>query len=82
MSATGWLAAVDPGAGADVEHEVGGLDRLIVVLDDDDGVADDLRPVDDELGGDACPLHGRVLPDELEVESAPQPVSIRISTRM
>ena len=28
------------GAGAEVDHVVGGADRLLVVLDDDDGVAD------------------------------------------
>ena len=34
------LAAVPPGARAEVDHPVGGLDRLLVVLDDDHGVAD------------------------------------------
>ena len=31
---------MDAGAGADVEHVVGGADRVLVVLDDDDGVAE------------------------------------------
>ena len=34
------LAAVDAGAGADVDHVVGLHDGVLVVLDDDDGVAD------------------------------------------
>ena len=34
------LAAVDAGAGADVDHVVGLHDRVLVVLDDDDRVAD------------------------------------------
>ena len=34
------LAAVDAGAGADVDDVIGGQDRVLVVLDDDDGVAD------------------------------------------
>ena len=33
-------AAVDAGAGADVDDVVGVHDRVLVVLDDDDGVAD------------------------------------------
>ena len=34
------LAAVDAGAGADVDHVVGGADRVLVVLDHDHRVAD------------------------------------------
>ena len=34
------LAAVDAGAGADVDDVVGGADRVLVVLDDEDGVAE------------------------------------------
>ena len=34
------LAAVDAGAGADVDDMIGGHDRVLVVLDDDHGVAD------------------------------------------
>ena len=34
------VAAVDAGAGADVEHVVGGADRVLVVLDHDHGVAE------------------------------------------
>ena len=34
------LAAVDAGAGADVDHVVGGADRVLVVLDHDHGVAE------------------------------------------
>ena len=34
------LAAVDAGAGADVEHMVGGADGVLVVLDHDHGVAE------------------------------------------
>ena len=38
------LAAVLAGARADVDHPVGGADRLLVVLDDDQGVAEVLEP--------------------------------------
>ena len=38
------LAAVDAGAGADVEHMVGGADGVLVVLDDDHGVAEVAQP--------------------------------------
>ena len=31
---------MDAGAGADIEHVVGGADRVLVVLDDDHGVAE------------------------------------------
>ena len=31
---------MDTGAGAEIDQVVGGPDRLLVVLDDDDGVAD------------------------------------------
>ena len=34
------LAAVDAGAGADVEHMIGGADGVLVVLDHDHGVAE------------------------------------------
>ena len=34
------VAAVDAGAGADVDHVVGGEDRILVVLDHEHGVAD------------------------------------------
>ena len=34
------VAAVDAGAGADVEHVIGGADGVLVVLDHDDGVAE------------------------------------------
>jgi hypothetical protein len=34
------VAAVDAGAGADVEHMVGGADGVLVVLDHDHGVAE------------------------------------------
>ena len=34
------VAAVDAGAGADVEHVVGGADGVLVVLDHDHGVAE------------------------------------------
>ena len=34
------LPAVLAGAGAEIDHVVGGADRLLVVLDDDDGVAE------------------------------------------
>ena len=34
------MAAVDAGAGADVEHVVGGADGVLVVLDHDHGVAE------------------------------------------
>ena len=34
------VAAVDAGAGADVDHMVGGADRVLVVLDHDHGVAE------------------------------------------
>ena len=34
------LPAMDPGTGTHVHHQVGGADRLLVVLDHDDGVAD------------------------------------------
>ncbi len=37
-------AAVDAGARADVDHVVGGQDRILVVLDDDDGVAEIAQP--------------------------------------
>ena len=39
------LAAMDAGAGADVEHEVGDADRVLVVLDDDHGVAEVAQPL-------------------------------------
>ena len=38
------LAAVLAGAGTEVDHVVGGADRLFVVLDDDDGVAEIAQP--------------------------------------
>ena len=34
------IAAVDAGAGADIEHMIGGADGVLVVLDDDDAVAE------------------------------------------
>ena len=34
------MAAVDAGAGADVEHVIGGADGVLVVLDHDHGVAE------------------------------------------
>ena len=34
------MAAVDAGAGADVEHVVGGADGVLVMLDHDHGVAE------------------------------------------
>ena len=39
------LAAVDAGAGADVEHVVGGADGVLVVLDHDHGVAEVAQPL-------------------------------------
>ena len=39
------VAAVDAGAGADVEHVVGGADRVLVVLDHDHGVAEVAQPL-------------------------------------
>ena len=39
------LAAMDAGAGADVEHVVGGADRVLVVLDHDHGVAEVAQPL-------------------------------------
>ena len=36
---------MDAGAGADVEHVVGGADRVLVVLDDDHGVAEVAQPL-------------------------------------
>ena len=38
------VAAVDAGAGADVEHMVGGADGVLVVLDHDHGVAEVAQP--------------------------------------
>ena len=38
------VAAVLAGAGADVDHPVGGADRLLVVLDDDERVAEVAQP--------------------------------------
>ena len=38
-------AAVLPGAGAELEHEIGLLDRRQIVLDDDDGIARVAKPV-------------------------------------
>ncbi len=40
------VAAVDAGAGADVEHIIGGADRVLVVLDDDHGVAEIAQPLE------------------------------------
>ena len=40
------LAAVDAGAGADVEHMVGGADGVLVVLDHDHGVAEVAQPLE------------------------------------
>ena len=39
------VAAMDAGAGADIDHIVGGEDRVLVVLDDDHGVADVAQPL-------------------------------------
>ena len=39
------LAAMDAGAGADVEHVVGDADRVLVVLDHDHGVAEVAQPL-------------------------------------
>ena len=39
------VAAVDAGAGADVDHVVGDADRVLVVLDHDHGVAEVAQPV-------------------------------------
>ena len=39
------VAAVDAGAGADVEHVVGGADGVLVVLDHDHGVAEVAQPL-------------------------------------
>ena len=38
------LSAVLAGAGTDVDHPVGGADRVLVVLDDDQGVAEVAQP--------------------------------------
>ena len=38
------LAAMDAGAGADIDHIVGGADRVLVVLDHDHGVAEVAQP--------------------------------------
>ncbi len=38
------LAAVDAGAGADVDDIIGGEDRVLVMLDDDDAVAEIAQP--------------------------------------
>ena len=38
------VAAVLAGAGAEIDHVVGGADRLLVVLDDDHGVAEIAQP--------------------------------------
>jgi hypothetical protein len=35
---------VDAGTGADIDQIIGGADRLLVVLDDDDGVAQIAQP--------------------------------------
>ena len=40
------LAAVDAGAGADVDHVVGGADGVLVVLDHDHGVAEVAQPLE------------------------------------
>ncbi len=37
---------MDAGAGAHVDHMVGGEDRLLVMLDDDDAVAEIAEPVE------------------------------------
>ena len=39
------MAAVDAGAGADVDHLVGGADGVLVVLDHDHGVAEVAQPL-------------------------------------
>ena len=39
------MAAVNAGAGADVEHPVGGADGVLVVLDHDHGVAEVAQPL-------------------------------------
>ena len=39
------VAAMDAGAGADVEHVVGGADGVLVVLDHDHGVAEVAQPL-------------------------------------
>src|SRR5690606_22783368 len=39
-------AAVDAGAGAEIDHPVGGADRVLVVLDDDHGVAEVARALE------------------------------------
>src|SRR5262245_48105104 len=38
------LAAADAGAGAEIDDEIGGAHRLLVVLNHDDGVADIAEP--------------------------------------
>ena len=40
------VAAMDAGAGADVEHMVGGADGVLVVLDHDHGVAEVAQPLE------------------------------------
>ena len=40
------MAAVNAGAGADVEHIIGRLDGVLVMLDDDDGVAEIAQPLE------------------------------------
>ncbi len=40
------MAAVNAGAGADVEHVVGGADGVLVVLDHDHGVAEVAQPLE------------------------------------
>ena len=37
---------MDAGAGAHVDHMVGGEDRLLVMLDDDDAVAEIAQPIE------------------------------------
>ena len=59
------MAAVLAGTGTDVDHPVGVRDRVLVVLDDDQGVAQVAQP---RQGGDQAPVVALVQPDARLVE--------------
>ncbi len=83
------LAAVLAGAGPDVDHVVGGPDGLLVVLDDDQGVAEVLEPdqgLDQPLVVALVEADRRLVEDVEDADQAGadlggQPDPLRLATR-
>ncbi len=72
------MPAVDPGARPHVDDPVGGADRLLIVLDDDDRVAEIAQP---SQGRQQAPVVALVQPDRGLVEHVEHPGHPRADLR-